>query len=92
MAEENKNNETETVKIVKEEYEKKLEEQKASYEKQISDLKNNHNEQIRALISGREENLNEETKKLQKQNEKELSFEERLLKDTRKSFGLKEEN
>ena len=81
--------ETETIKILKEEYDKKLEEQKAIYEKQISDLNKNHNEQIRALISGREENLNEQTKKLQQQKEKDLSFEDRLLKDTRERFGLK---
>lgn len=81
--------ESETIKIVKEEYEKKLKEQKDTYEQKISDLNKNHNEQIRALVSGRSENLNEETKKLQEN--KELSFEEQLLKDTRKELGLKEE-
>ena len=86
---ENEPSETETIKIIKEEYEKKLEEQKNSYETKISDLNKNHNEQIRALFSGRSENLSEETKKLQEK--KELSFEEQLLKDTRKELGLKEE-
>jgi hypothetical protein len=81
--------ETETIKIIREEYETKLQNQKNEYEKEISDLKKNHNEQIRALVSGRSENLNEETKKLQEK--KELSFEEQLLKDTRKNLGLKEE-
>ena len=94
MAEENKEkevNETETIKILKEEYEKKIEEQKNDYENKIKTINENHNQQIRALVSGRSENLNEETKKLQNE-QKEESFEERLLKDTRKSFGLKEEN
>lgn len=81
-------NESETIKIIKEEFNKKLKEQEDKYEKEISDLKKNHNEQIRALVSGRSENLNEETKKLQEK--KVLSFEEQLLKDTRKEVGLKE--
>ena len=79
--------ETETIKALKEEYEKKLDDQKVMYETKINDLNKNHVEQVRALISGRSENLSEETKKLQET--KQLSFEERLLKDTREKMGLK---
>ena len=95
MAEEKKEkeevNETETIKILKEEYEKKIEEQKKDYENKIKTINENHNQQIRALVSGRSENLDDETRK-KLQEKKELSFEERLLKDTRKNMGLKEEN
>lgn len=95
MAEENKEKEevkeTETIKILKEEYEKKIEEQKKDYENKIKTINENHNQQIRALVSGRSENLDDETKK-KLQEKKELSFEEQLLKDTRKELGLKEEN
>lgn len=84
---EEKVEETETIKALKEEYEKKLDEQKVMYETKINDLNKNHVEQVRALISGRSENLSEETKKLQET--KELSYEERLLKDTREKLGLK---
>ena len=86
FAEDNKD-ESETVKVIKEEYEKKLEEQKNQYETKISEINKNHIEQVRALISGRSENLSEETKKLQEN--KEVSFEEQLLKDTREKLGLK---
>lgn len=86
MPEENKEKESEIIKAVKEEYEKKLEEQKNDYETKLAEMQKNHVEQIRALVSGREENLNEETKKLQ--DEKELSFEELLLKNTREKVGL----
>ena len=79
--------ETDTVKVLKEEYEKKLDEQKKEYEEKINELNKNHIEQVRALISGRSENLSEETKKLQEN--KEVSFEEQLLKDTREKLGLK---
>lgn len=82
-----KEKESETVKVIKEEFEKKLKEQEDKYKKEIDDLNKNHIEQIRALVSGRSENLNEETKKLQ--NEKNLSYEEQLLKDTREKMGLK---
>ena len=92
MAEEKEEvTETETIKILKEEYEKKLEEQKNDYEKKIETINENHNQQIRALVSGRSEDLDDETKK-KLQEKKELSFEEQLLKDTRKELGLKEEN
>lgn len=87
MPDENKEKESEIIKAVKEEYEKKLEEQKNSYEQTISDLNKNHIEQVRALISGRSENLSEETRKLQEN--KEVSFEEQLLIDTREKLGLK---
>lgn len=80
--------ETETIKALKEEYEKKLSDQKTMYETKISDLNKNHISQVRALISGREENLSEETKKLQNKTKK-LSFKEQLLKDTREKLGLK---
>ena len=80
--------ETETIKALKEEYEKKLDDQKVMYETKISDLNKNHIAQVRALISGRDENLSEETKKLQNQTKK-LSFKEQLLKDTREKLGLK---
>lgn len=89
--EEKKVDETETIKVLKEEYEKKLNDQKQEYEKKISEINTNHINQIKALVSGRSENLNDETRKLQNEN-KELSFEEQLLKDTRKELGLKEEN
>ena len=80
--------ETETIKALKDEYEKKLDDQKVMYETKISDLNKNHIAQVRALISGRDENLSEETKKLQNQTKK-LSFKEQLLKDTREKLGLK---
>ena len=82
-----KEKESETVKVIKEEYEKKIKEQHDKYEKELSDLRKNHIEEIRALVSGRSENLSEETKKLQEK--KELSYEEQLLKDTREQMGLK---
>ena len=84
---EDEKTETETIKALKEEYEKKLDDQKVMYETKINDLNKNHVEQVRALISGRSENLSEETKKLQET--KQLSYEERLLKDTREKMGLK---
>ena len=90
FAEDNENDESEVIKTIKEEFTKQIEELKTSYEKEVSELKKTHVEQIKALVSGRENNLNEETKKLQKQQE-EPSFEKRLLNDTRKNFGLKEE-
>lgn len=83
------NEEIEVVKTLKEEFTKQIEELKVVHAKEIEDMNKKHIAQIKALVSGREENLSEETKKLQKE---ELSFEERLLNDTRKNFGLKEEN
>lgn len=82
--------ENETFKALNDEWQKKFDDQKKDYENKIKTINENHNQQIRALVSGRSENLNEETKKLQEK--KELSFEEQLLKDTRKNLGLKEEN
>lgn len=90
MEDKNENNESEVIKTIKEEFTRQIEELKTSHQKELDDLKKSHVEQIKALVSGRENNLNEETKKLQKQQE-EPSFEKRLLNDTRKNFGLKEE-
>lgn len=54
--EENKEiNESETIKIIKEEYEKKLEEQKKFYEDKIETINKNNAENIRAIVSGRQE-------------------------------------
>lgn len=90
--EENKkpSEENESFKALNEEWQKKFDTQKKEYEEKIKIMNETHTQQIRALVSGRSENLNDETRKLQ--NEKELSFEEQLLKDTRKELGLKEEN
>ena len=82
--------ENESFKALNDEWKAKYEKQKQDYEQKIETINENHNQQIRALVSGREENLSEETKKLQNE-KKEESFEERLLKDTRKNLGLKEE-
>lgn len=47
----------ETIKVIKEEYEKQLAEQKETYEKKLKEqeeeLTRKHNEQIRILISGK---------------------------------------
>ena len=83
--------ENESFKALNEEWQKKFDAQKQDYEKKIETINENHNQQIRALVSGRSENLDDETKK-KLQEKKELSFEEQLLKDTRKELGLKEEN
>ena len=85
---EDKKEETETLKVVREEYEKKLEEQKVMFEGKIEELKKTHIEEIKSLVSGREQNLSDETKKLQNE-KKEESFEEQLLKNKRKNLGLK---
>lgn len=82
------NSESELIKAVKEEYEKKLTDQKEKYENEISTMKKNHVEEVRALISGREENLSEEQKKKLQEKPK-LSFKDQLLQDTREKLGLK---
>ena len=84
FAEEKKEEETDTLKIVKEEYEKKLEQQKSEYETRIKTMQETHANEIRVILSGRGK-VEERTK----ENE-EISFEERLLKDTRKKLGIKE--
>lgn len=83
--------ENESFKALNDEWQKKFDTQKQEYDDKIKVMNETHTQQIRALVSGRSENLNEETKKLQNE-KKELSFEEQLLKDTRKELGLKEEN
>ena len=90
FAEDNHENESDTIKAIREEYEGKIENQKNEYESKIKEMKKTHVEEIRALVSGRSENLSEETKKLQNQKPK-LSFKEQLLKDTREKLGLKKE-
>lgn len=83
--------ENESFKALNDEWKAKYEKQKEDYEKKIETINESHNQQIRALVSGRSENLDDETRK-KLQEKKELSFEEQLLKDTRKELGLKEEN
>lgn len=85
MAEENKTNETEVIKAVREEFEKKLAEQEEKHKQDLKDMETKHIAQIRALMSG---NNSEEE---QEQLAPELSFEEQTLNDTRKKFGLKGE-
>lgn len=74
---------SEVVKAVKEEYETKLEKQKNEYETKIKNMSEEHIKTIRAIMSGKGK-IQETTIK-----EKELSFEEKLLNNTRKKFGLK---
>ena len=79
---EKEKDESEVVKTIKEEYENKLEKQKNDYEQKIKTLQENHAKTIKVIMSGRGQ-IEETTK------EKEKSFEEELLSDTRKNLGLK---
>lgn len=82
----------ETILVVKEEYEKKLSEQKEEYERKLEEQKKTLEEKriadIRALISGRKDNENNEKKPVE---ENELSFFETELNKAREILKLKKE-
>lgn len=84
-------NEDEVIKAIKEEYEKKLEEQKKQLEeeknKAIKDLEEKHIKQIRSLLSG-EKITNDNDKKTE---EVEKTFEEKLYENLRAKNKLNKE-
>lgn len=93
MAEDNKKEENQdlVIKTIKEEYEKQIADLKAKHEEEIKKVREEEQEksvkQIKALMSGRTEEINSN-----KTPTEELSYEEQALRDTRKLLGLKEEN
>lgn len=85
--EDDKSKETlETIKALKEEYEKKLETQKKEYEDKIEKMKKEHDEDkantIRAILSGRD--TNEIAEKKKEENEK--SYYEQELEECNKEL------
>ena len=85
---ENQNNEEELIKVVREEYEKKIANLLEEHKKELEKVRQEEHEKsvktIRALMSGKETNEIYENPAP----ENEISFEEQLLIDTRKNFGL----
>lgn len=85
---ETENNESEVIVAIREEYEKKLEQQKEELNKEkeeaLRQSEEKHIAQIRALMSGREENIKTQSEVVKE----ELTFEENELQDLRNKFKL----
>lgn len=87
--EEIKSNDLEdTIKVIKEEYEKQIEELKKLHQEEIDKIKKEEHEKtvqtIKAVMSGRKNEISEEIPAPQE----ELSFEEQLIRDTRENLKL----
>lgn len=82
----------EVVKAIREEYEKKIADLKQEHLKEVENVKKECEEQhlkvIRALVSGRQDNVVVEEKEV----DEELSFYEQSVEETRKILGIKKEN
>ena len=74
--------ETEVIKTIREEFEKKLEEQRAEYENILEEEKQKHIEQIKALMTGKKEVIDENTEVEEK------TTEEIVLENLRKKYKL----
>ena len=74
--------ETEVIKTIREEFEKKLDEQRAEYEKILEEEKQKHIEQIKALMTGKKEVIDENTEVEEK------TTEEIVLENLRKKYKL----
>ena len=83
----NQDNFEETIKIIKEEYEKKIAEMQQQHEEELNKVREEEHrknvETIRALMSGKQIEISEKPAPQQ-----EISFEEKLIEDTRKNLGL----
>ncbi len=83
----NQDNFEETIKIIKEEYEKKIAEMQQQHEEELNKVREEEHrknvETIRALMSGKQVEISEKPAPQQ-----EISFEEKLIEDTRKNLGL----
>ena len=74
--------ETEVIKTIREEFEKKLDEQRAEYEKKLEEEKQKHIEQIKALMTGKKEVIDETTEVEEK------TTDEIVLENLRKKYKL----
>lgn len=78
----------ETIKVIKEEYEKQILEMKQQHEEEIKKIREEEHEKtvqtIRAVMSGRQIEISEKPAP-----EKEISFEEQLIRDTKRNLNLK---
>lgn len=81
------NSDLDTIKVIREEYEKKLADLEKKHEEEIKKIREEEHlksvETIRALMSGKQVEISENPAP-----EKEISYEEQLIIDTRKNFGL----
>lgn len=86
--EKNKTEDSEIIKTIKEEYEKKIADLKKAHEEELAKIRKEEEEksvrQIRALMSGN----SFEDKSQKKPADDDKSFEEQLLIDTKKNFGI----
>lgn len=88
MEENKETNNEEIIKVIKEEYEKKIAELELQHKEEIDKIRKEEHEKtistIRAMMSGKQIENSENPAP-----EKELSFEEQLILDTREKLGLK---
>lgn len=77
--------ETEVLKTIREEYDKQILDMKKAHEEEMKKEQERNVQQIKALMSGRQVEIQENPVE-------ELSFEDQALIDTKKLLGLKEEN
>lgn len=78
----------ETIKVIKEEYEKQILELKQKHEEELKKVRDEEHEKtvqtIRAVMSGRQIEVSENPAP-----KEEISFEEQLIRDTKENLNLK---